>query len=62
LVIKLKWVVIPELDKIQEASKEQFDQQSANYGKSLILGKTDDISSALALEEGLNVGTRRHEA
>jgi hypothetical protein len=51
-----------ELDKIQEASKKQFDQQSANYGKSLILGKTDDISSALALEEGLNVGTRRHEA
>jgi ubiquinone/menaquinone biosynthesis C-methylase UbiE len=35
------------LDKIQQASKEQFDRQSANYGKSHILSKTDDIRSAL---------------
>lgn len=36
-----------DFDRIQQASKEQFDRQSANYGKSHILSKTDDIRSAL---------------
>ena len=35
------------LDPIQQASREQFQRQSANYGKSHILADTSDIASAL---------------
>jgi ubiquinone/menaquinone biosynthesis C-methylase UbiE len=37
------------LDPIQKASRDQFERQSAKYGKSHILANTNDI--ALALEE-----------
>jgi ubiquinone/menaquinone biosynthesis C-methylase UbiE len=36
------------LDPIQKAARDQFEKQSANYGKSHILANTDDIASALA--------------
>jgi ubiquinone/menaquinone biosynthesis C-methylase UbiE len=36
------------LDPIQQAARDQFEKQSANYGKSHILANTDDIASALA--------------
>ena len=35
------------LNKIQQASREQFERQSANYGSSHILSNTEDIRSAL---------------
>jgi ubiquinone/menaquinone biosynthesis C-methylase UbiE len=36
------------LDPIQQAARDQFEKQSANYGKSHILANTDDVASALA--------------
>ena len=36
------------LDPIQEASRDQFERHSANYGKSHILANTADIAAALA--------------
>jgi ubiquinone/menaquinone biosynthesis C-methylase UbiE len=36
------------LDPIQKASRDQFERQSANYGKSHILANTADVASALA--------------
>ncbi|MDD5263205.1 MAG: class I SAM-dependent methyltransferase [Methylacidiphilales bacterium] len=35
------------LNEIQQASKEQFDRQSANYGSSHILSNTEDLRSTL---------------
>jgi ubiquinone/menaquinone biosynthesis C-methylase UbiE len=36
------------LDPIQKASRDQFERQSAKYGKSHILANTADVASALA--------------
>jgi ubiquinone/menaquinone biosynthesis C-methylase UbiE len=36
------------LDPIQQAARDQFQRQSANYGKSHILANTEDIASALS--------------
>jgi 2-polyprenyl-3-methyl-5-hydroxy-6-metoxy-1,4-benzoquinol methylase len=36
------------LDPIQQAARDQFEKQSANYGRSHILANTDDIASALS--------------
>jgi ubiquinone/menaquinone biosynthesis C-methylase UbiE len=36
------------LDPIQQAARDQFQRQSANYGKSHILANTDDVASALS--------------
>lgn len=36
------------LDSIQQAARDQFQRQSANYGKSHILANTEDVASALA--------------
>jgi ubiquinone/menaquinone biosynthesis C-methylase UbiE len=36
------------LDPIQQASRDQFERHSANYGKSHILANTADVASALA--------------
>jgi ubiquinone/menaquinone biosynthesis C-methylase UbiE len=36
------------LDPIQQAAQDQFQRQSANYGKSHILANTDDVASALS--------------
>jgi ubiquinone/menaquinone biosynthesis C-methylase UbiE len=41
----LSWMT---LDPIQQAARDQFQRQSANYGKSHILANTDDVVSALA--------------
>ena len=35
------------LDETQQAARDQFDKQSANYGKSHILARTDDIAAVL---------------
>jgi hypothetical protein len=35
------------LNQIQQAARDQFQRQSANYGKSHILANTDDVVSAL---------------
>jgi ubiquinone/menaquinone biosynthesis C-methylase UbiE len=39
------------LDPIQQAARDQFQRQSANYGKSHILANTDDVASALSCVE-----------
>ncbi|HEY5704504.1 MAG TPA: class I SAM-dependent methyltransferase [Terrimicrobiaceae bacterium] len=36
------------LDPIQQAARDQFQRQSANYGKSHILANTDDVALALS--------------
>jgi ubiquinone/menaquinone biosynthesis C-methylase UbiE len=36
------------LDPVQKAARDQFQRQSANYGKSHILANTQDVASALA--------------
>ncbi len=36
------------LDPIQQAARDQFQRQSANYGKSHILANTEDVASALS--------------
>jgi len=36
------------LDPIQKAARDQFQRQSANYGKSHILANTDDVALALS--------------
>jgi SAM-dependent methyltransferase len=36
------------LDPIQQAARDQFQKQSANYGKSHILANTDDVAAALS--------------
>jgi SAM-dependent methyltransferase len=36
------------LDPIQQAARDQFQRQSANYGKSHILANTDDVAAALS--------------
>jgi len=38
-----------QLDSIQKRAQEQFDRQSANYGKGHILADVDDVKAALAL-------------
>lgn len=46
------------LDSTQQASRDQFDRQSAAYGKGHILSQTDDLRSALphlAVERGQRV-------
>jgi ubiquinone/menaquinone biosynthesis C-methylase UbiE len=39
------------LNPIQQAARDQFQRQSANYGKSHILANTDDVASALSCVE-----------
>ena len=52
------------LDPIQQAARDQFQKQSANYGKSHILANTDDVAAALSGVEAppgsaaLDVATR----
>jgi SAM-dependent methyltransferase len=41
------------LDPIQQASRDQFERHSANYGKSHILANTADVASALTGIEAL---------
>ena len=36
------------LDPVQQAARDQFQKQSANYGKSHILANTDDVAAALS--------------
>ncbi len=36
------------LDPIQQAARDQFQKQCANYGKSHILAQTDDVAAALS--------------
>jgi ubiquinone/menaquinone biosynthesis C-methylase UbiE len=36
------------LDPIQQAARDQFQRQSANYGKSHILANTEDVAAALS--------------
>src|SRR4249920_855389 len=36
------------LDPIQQAARDQFQKQSAKYGKSHILANTDDVAAALS--------------
>ena len=45
------------LDSIQKASRDQFERQSANYGKSHILANTEDVAAALA-DIGIPPGSR----
>ena len=51
------------LDEIQQAARDQFDRQSANYGRSHVLANVADVEAAATPEENRRaVRTLVHEA